>query len=233
MHAAALYFVASFAFDFKLFRDSLVEDPKLQPQLTYLVPLSAVEAFFTFAAFRALHSSLRHLKAKGSNFRLVVYRCFAVCMCLVVIAVAGYLTFEAYFHATHPQFEKWQFEWVCFSHSLALVGLPCGCAGRLCLQRCLVAAHSDTHGHARSMRAHHTGFRTSHHTGAPLACRLTTQWPDYVFLPCRCMPPSGTLSTLSRSRCSASCGRQASSFQCLPRPRSCTANFMTMTAQSM
>lgn len=145
MRAAALYFVASFAFDLKLFQDSLVEDPKLQPQLTYLVPLSALETFYMFAVFRALRSSLRHLKAKGSNFRLIMYRCFAVCMGVVVIAVVGYLTFEAYFHATHPQFEKWQFEWVRFSHLLAPVGPLCGCDSSQCYHHpeVFVAAHTD------------------------------------------------------------------------------------------
>jgi Lung seven transmembrane receptor len=113
-HAAALYFIAAVALDAKRSRNSRDEDAQQHTQATYLLPLGILESLLAVAVFSALRNSLWHLGNKGSRLRLNLYRCFAACVALVAAACIGYLSYEAYFHATHAVNEKWQYEWVRF-----------------------------------------------------------------------------------------------------------------------
>lgn len=113
IHSAGVcYYIACCALDGKRVRDSVDEDAQQMPQAIYVMPVALLEALFAIATTNALRGSLQHLKSKGSSLRLNVYRCFAGCLAAVVACCIAYLGFELHFHATHPQHEKWQFEWV-------------------------------------------------------------------------------------------------------------------------
>ena len=107
-----MYTGVCFARELHHFRHDLVEEPAIKEQLAYSLPLALLDTAFVLAVFRALHNSRKHLQAKGSSFRLNVYRCFTACVATVVAICCGYLAFEVHFQATHPPFEKWRFEWV-------------------------------------------------------------------------------------------------------------------------
>lgn len=71
--------------------------------------LHAVFVLWTLLSFRM---TFRNLRGDSKGVRLQVYRILAVCLVVVGAACVAYLLFEAYIHATHPVYDKWQYEWV-------------------------------------------------------------------------------------------------------------------------
>jgi Lung seven transmembrane receptor len=107
-----VYFAATLALAAKRFRNAVDEGALQHSALVYVLPVAALEGVLAAAVWAAFRGSLRHLKGKGSRLRLNVYRLYAGCVAAVAASCVAYLTFAAYFHATHPQNQKWQYEWV-------------------------------------------------------------------------------------------------------------------------
>lgn len=112
LSAGGLYFIARCAYDAKRLRDSRAEAVHSAPKAIYVLPVVCSDALFALLTTAALRGTLATLRSKGSNLRLNIYRVYSAALGCTAVFCAGYLSFEAYFHATQPQNEKWQFEWV-------------------------------------------------------------------------------------------------------------------------
>lgn len=123
--AALTYFVLYMLHEFQNLHDRVHNDsapgsPPLRGAL------AAAEALFAAWTALALRATLSHLRAKGAGVRLLVFRIFAGVLTVVAAACLIYLAFEAYVHATHPVYDKWQLEWV--SPPSCVRGAPsCSC----------------------------------------------------------------------------------------------------------
>lgn len=109
--AALTFFVLYMLFEFKKLYDQVHND-EAPGSAAFRGPLAAAEALFVVWTALALRSTLVHLRAKGAGVRLLVFRVFAGVLVALAAACTAYLAFEAYVHATHPVYDKWQLEWV-------------------------------------------------------------------------------------------------------------------------
>jgi Lung seven transmembrane receptor len=113
LHAAMVFFCADNADSFQKLHDSANND--VAPgNMTIRSIVAALHAGFVVWTLLAFHTTLRTLRGdtKGRGVRLQVYRILAGCLLTVGAACVAYLLFEAYIHATHPVYDKWQYEWV-------------------------------------------------------------------------------------------------------------------------
>lgn len=108
---ALAYFVLYMLHEFQKLHDRVHNDSAPGSPLLR-GPLAAAEALFAAWTALALRGTLGHLRSKGAAVRLLMFRIFAGALAFIGAACMVYIAFEAYVHATHPVYDKWQLEWV-------------------------------------------------------------------------------------------------------------------------
>jgi hypothetical protein len=111
--AAMVFFCADNAESFQKLHDSANNDAS-PGSMTIRFVVAALHAGFVVWTLLSFRMTLRTLRGetKGRGVRLLVYRILGGCLLALGMACAAYLLFEAYIHATHPVYDKWQYEWV-------------------------------------------------------------------------------------------------------------------------
>lgn len=108
-----VFFCADNVESFQKLHDSANND--MAPgNITFRTVVGALHAGFVVWTLLSFRITMCHLRgdSKGRGVRLNVYRILGGCLVTVGIACVAYLLFEAYIHATHPIYDKWQYEWV-------------------------------------------------------------------------------------------------------------------------
>eukprot|EP00892_Ulva_mutabilis_P006518 jgi/Ulvmu1/4238/UM191_0011.1 len=108
---ALAYFVLYMLHEFQKLHDRVHNDSAPGSPLLR-GSLAAVEALVAAWTAIALRGTLAHLHSKGAGVRLLIFRIFAAVLAFIGAACIVYISFEAYVHATHPVYDKWQLEWM-------------------------------------------------------------------------------------------------------------------------
>jgi hypothetical protein len=110
MCAAMLFFCVDMARSFQQLHDR-ANNNAAPGSPAWQALVGSLHAAFAVWTMFSLRTTLLHCQSKG-GVRLQIYRIFASCLAVVGMACVAYLFFEGYIHATHPVYDKWQYEWV-------------------------------------------------------------------------------------------------------------------------